>query len=139
VVNARLVGIGRVLLFGLVGWALAADPVARPGLEADPESAVRLTAAAEQGTFNIGAGKVSLARVVEPVLLREVLKLDFSLPVGTAVGVWARKFSSPIGGKNIDVAQIGVRADASDLDGFAAVMEIKGSGGYRLAASRSLP
>ena len=134
VVNARLVGIGRVLLLGLAAWALAADAVAQPGSKADPESAVRLTAAAEQGTFNVGAGKANLARVVDPVVGREILKLDFSLPVGTAVGVWAKNFPSPIGSENIDVAQIGVRADASDLDGFAAVMEIKGSGGSQRIA-----
>ncbi len=128
-VNARLVGIGRVLLLGLAAWALAADAVAQPSSKADPESAVRLTAAVEQGTFNVGAGKANLARVVDPVVGREVFKLDFSLPVGTAVGVWAKNFPSPIGTENIDVAQIGVSADASDLDGFAAVMEIKGSGG----------
>ena len=118
----------------LAAWALAADAVAQPSSKADPESAVRLTAAAEQGTFNVGAGKANLARVVDPVVGREVFKLDFSLPVGTAVGVWAKNFSSPIGTENIDVAQIGVRADASDLDGFAAVMEIKGSGGSQRIA-----
>ena len=133
-VNARLVGIGRVLLLGLAAWVLAADAVAQPSSKADPESAVRLTAAAEQGTFNVGAGKANLARVVDPVVGREVFKLDFSLPVGTAVGVWAKNFPSPIGTENIDVAQIGVRADASDLDRFAAVMEIKGSGGSQRIA-----
>ena len=56
-VNARLVGIGRVLLLGLAAWALAADAVAQPSSKADPESAVRLTAAVEQGTFNVGTGK----------------------------------------------------------------------------------
>ncbi len=133
-VNARLVGIGRVLLLGLAAWALAADAVAQTSSKADPESAVRFTAAAEQGTFNVGAGKANLARVVDPVVGREVFKLDFSLPVGTAVGVWAKNFPSPIGTENIDVAQIGVSAHASDLDAVAAVMEIKGSGGTQRIA-----
>src|SRR5215470_13525103 len=121
--------IGPVLLLALAAWALATNAVAQPSSRADPESAVRLTTAAEQGTFNIGAGKANLARVVDPVVGREVFKLDFSLPVSTAVGVWAKNFPSPIDSENTDVVQIGVRADASDLDRFATVMEIKGSGG----------
>ena len=133
-INARLVGLRRVLLPGLVAWALAADAVAQPSSKAHPESAVLLTTAAEQGTFNVGAGKANLARVVDLVVSREVFKLDFSLPVGTAAGVWAKKFPSQIGTGNIDVAQIGVRAHASDLNGVAAVMEIKGSGGSQRIA-----
>ena len=133
-VNARLVGIGRVLLLGLAAWALAADAVAQPSSKADPESAVRLNDAAEQGTLNVGAGKANLARVVDRVVGREVSKLDFSLPVGTAVGVWAKNFPLPFGAQNIDVAQIGVSAHASDLDAVAAVMEIKGSGGTQRIA-----
>src|SRR5436190_5608151 len=134
VVNPRLAGIGRVLLLGLAASALAADGVAQPGSKGDPESPVRLTAAAEQGAFNVGAGKANLTRVVDPVVGREVFKLDFSLPVGTAAGVWAKKFPSPIGAENIDVVQIGVRADSSDLDAFAALMEIKGSSGSQRVA-----
>ena len=134
VVNARLVVVGRVLLLGWTLSGLASDAVAQPGSKADPESALRLTGAAEQGTFNIGAGKANLSRVVDPVVSREVFKLDFSLPVGTAVGVWAKNFASPIGSENIDVAQIGVRVDGSGLEGLAAAMEIKGSGGSQRTA-----
>src|SRR5436305_1670031 len=127
-------GVSRVLLLGLAGWGLAADAVAQAGSKADTESGVRLTAAAEQGTFNVGAGKANLARVIDPVVGRELFKLDFSLPVGTAVGLWARNFPSTIGTENIDVAQIGVRADASELDRFAAALEIKGSDGSQRIA-----
>jgi hypothetical protein len=54
--------------------------------------------------------------------------------LGTAVGVWAKNFPSPFGPRNIDVAQLVVIADASDLDRFAAVIEIKGSGGSQRIA-----
>ena len=91
-VNGRLMWIGPVLLLALAAWASATNAVAQPSSKADPESAVRLTTAAEQGTFNVGAGKANLARVVDPVVGREVFKLDFSLPVSTAVGVWPRIF-----------------------------------------------
>ena len=133
-VNGRLMWIGPVLLLALAAWALATDAVAQPSSKADPESAVRLTTAAEQGTFNVGAGKANLARVVDPVVGREVFKLDFSLPVSTAVGVWAKNFPSPIDSENTDVVQIGVKADASDLNRFAVGMEMKGSGGSQRIA-----
>src|SRR6476659_4048610 len=98
--------IGPVLLLALAAWALATNAVAQPSSKADQESAVRLTAAAEQGTFNVGAGKANLARVVDPVVGREVFKLNFSLPAGTAVGVWAIFFNDTATTENIDVVQI---------------------------------
>jgi hypothetical protein len=134
VVNARLVGIGQVLLLGLAAWALPVDAVAQSSSKPDAESEVRLTDAAEQGTLNVGAGTANLARVVDPVAGREVLKLDFSLAPGTAVGVWAKNFPSPLGAQNIDVARIGVSAHVSDLRAAAAVMEIKGSSGSQRIA-----
>ena len=44
------------------------------------------------GVFNIGQSQGELSRPTDPDLDKEVVRLDYTLPAGTMVGVWAKEF-----------------------------------------------
>jgi hypothetical protein len=63
------------------------------GICAPPEGGpIRLTDAAERGAFNVGAALASVSTQPDPAAGTEVLKLDYTMPRGTAAGVWAKAF-----------------------------------------------
>ena len=45
-----------------------------------------------RGAFNVGDARGNVGLVAEPEPGGDVLKLDYSLPPGTAVGVWTKGF-----------------------------------------------
>jgi cyclic beta-1,2-glucan synthetase len=96
-------------------------------MAADP--AIRLGQAAERGTFNVGDAKASISVSADPVA-GEVLKLDYTIPTGTAAGVWAKKFPDGLNAANIDVIRPAVRSvDPKHLRQVAVTLEVKGTSG----------
>jgi cyclic beta-1,2-glucan synthetase len=127
-------------------WALAAVLAALVASAASPPPAdgsrsIRLADAAEQGTFNVGAAHGSLSRpdgrsadgastpADEPYADAGVLRFDYTLPPGTAAGLWAKRFPKGLDPGGVDVVRAAVRsADAGQAQPVTA-LEIKGTAG----------
>jgi hypothetical protein len=89
---------------------------------------VALSDAAEQGTFNIGDARCRL-RQPQPGS-DGACTIDFLVPAGTAVGVWANAFPHELRPEAVDL----VRATATDprqLHELAPAVELKGTAGIQ--------
>ncbi|MGZ3354692.1 MAG: hypothetical protein ACXVBO_07545, partial [Isosphaeraceae bacterium] len=64
---------------------------------------ILLAAAAEQGTFNVGAAHAVATRVASPDAGIDYLKLDYMIPPGTAAGFYAKAFPAALRADQIDV------------------------------------
>lgn len=123
----RLVWPLTLMLMALV--ASAASPV--PPATAT-ERTIRLADAAEMGTFNVGSAESSFRRLVAPDVSREVLRLDFNLPPGTAAGLWAKRFPEGFRPDQIDVVKPAVRiGELSPIDSLVVELQIKGETGIQ--------
>jgi cyclic beta-1,2-glucan synthetase len=104
-----------------------------PGaLAAAADEFVRLGDAAERGTFNVGPARAAVSSAHDDAAGGDVLKLDYTLPPGTAAGIYAKSFP---GGLNPDRAEL-VRLAAkppgsSGGDPIVLAVEIKGSAGVQ--------
>ncbi len=115
----------RVVLvaLGVAGQALADD------------APIRLSDAAEQGTFNVGAAQASLSRVFDSTVGGEVLKLQYNLPPGTAAGVWTKGFPESLSAGGVDVVRLAARLpDPAQLGSIAVALEVKGTAGVQRIA-----
>jgi cyclic beta-1,2-glucan synthetase len=117
-----------------VAWAfaalLASFTAAGPAHPAEPP--VRLTDAAEQGTFNVGAARASASRSFDATAGGEVVRLDYTLPPGTAAGAWAKAFPAGLNADTIDVVHLGVKAPGpGQPHQVVAAVEIKGTAGVQ--------
>jgi cyclic beta-1,2-glucan synthetase len=118
-----------------VAWAFAAllatlTAPAAPAHTAEPP--FRFTEAAEQGTFNVGAARASASRSSDATAGGEVVKLDYTLPPGTAAGAWAKRFPEGLNAGTIDVVRLGVKAPGpGQPHQVAAAVEIKGTAGVQ--------
>jgi hypothetical protein len=93
---------------------------------------VRLSDAAEQGTFNVGAAQAVVSRLFDPTAGGDVLKLDYTMPRGTAVGVWAKAFPGGLNADNAEIVRLGVRAaEPEQLRHIALAVEVKGVAGIQ--------
>src|SRR3954469_3730062 len=81
--------------------------VATPSRAQGP--AIRLSDATQSGAFNVGAGQAVVNRVVEPGEDQGALKIDFTLPKGTAAGVWAKAFPTGLDRAHIDIVRLAVK------------------------------
>src|SRR5262249_28748994 len=62
----------------------------------------------------------------------EVWKLDYTLPPGTAAGVWAKGFPERLNADNIQLVSLGVKTvDPRQLRQIAVKVEIKGTAGVQ--------
>ena len=104
-------------------WRLLAASEARAA--ADEGRPVRLAAAAERGAFNVGASRGNVSVVADPQA-GDVLKLDYSVPAGTAVGAWTKGFPPDLAA---DVVSAAVKATGADP--VAVALEIKGTAGVQ--------
>jgi cyclic beta-1,2-glucan synthetase len=98
----------------------------------EPErAAIRLTDAAERGAFNVGAARAEVGVADDPAEGR-VLTLDYTLPQGTAAGVWTKGFPAGLNAGNIDVVQVAIEAaDPRQAGQVTIALEIKGQGGVQ--------
>ncbi len=106
-----------------------AGPPAR-ALAADSMVPVSLAESVRRGAFNVGPSKADVALVGGPGVYHQALKIDYSLPEGTAAGVWAKGFPPRFGPDGSDVVIVAARVDeAGQALDVAASLEIKGSAG----------
>ena len=113
--------------FAALVAALAGNSPARGA-----DRSISLTEAAEQGAFNVGAATAHVGRSSDLGLGREVLKLDYAMPPGTAAGAWSKAFPLGLNAATTDIVRLRVKAAPSDpLDQVAPALEIKGTAGVQ--------
>jgi len=96
---------------------------------AQAEGPVPLAEAAERGTFNVGPARAAVDRLGDATAGREVLKLTYQLPRGTAAGIWAKAFPGGLGPDRADVVHLNVQAaDPEQARRVAVALEIKAGG-----------
>lgn len=94
------------------------------------DHSVHLYDAAEQGTFNVGPARAAASRVFDTTAGGDVVKLDYTMPPGTAAGIWTKAFRPALNADNADIVRTGARtADPDQLRHITAALEIKGTAG----------
>jgi cyclic beta-1,2-glucan synthetase len=115
---------------GLLTCLCLALGVSSAASAAGAEGTVRLSDASQQGTFNVGPARASVARVADPSAGGEVLRLDYTLPRGTAAGVWSKAFAEGLNRGRADIVRLAVKATSpQQAERVAAAIEIKGTAG----------
>ena len=71
----------------LATWLAAFIAVAGNAPAHAADDVIRLCEAAEQGTFNVGPASAVVRRVTDLTAGGDVLKLDYTIPPGTAAGI----------------------------------------------------
>src|SRR5438874_2480122 len=114
-----------------VAAALALLAVPSGAVCAPPEGQpIRLTDAAERGTFTMGGARAAVSPVVDPLSHEPLLQLEYTLPRGTAAGVWAKRFPETVSANTTDVVRVRIWAPDSDqLRYVTGTLEIKGAAG----------
>ena len=121
---------GRMILLA-AALAVLAAPEASPAADGEGRP-VRLTESAERGAFNVKAAQGAVAVVADPDAGGDVLKLDYTVPPGTAVGVWTKGFPASLADGGVEVVRPMVRAaDPESIRRVAVALEIKGSAGVQ--------
>ena len=93
---------------------------------------IRLTDASESGVFNFNGGQAVVNRVTEPGDGEGALKIDYTLPRGSAAGVYTKAFPNGLEADHIDVVRLAVRGVGPDqARRVNAALEIKGTAGTR--------
>src|SRR5262245_5891176 len=112
----------RAMLLAVV-FAAAGGTSARA---ADP--AIRLSDAAELGTFNVGPARA----VVHRTRTGDHLDLDYTIPRGAAAGLYAKAFPGGLGPDRADVVRLAITAANPDqAQQVAVAVEIKGTAGVQ--------
>lgn len=92
----------------------------------------RLADASQQGTFQIGEAQAVLTRTSDPATGSDGFALDYTLPPGSAAGLWAKGLPATLTANNADVVRARARLDESGQTGLVAVaLEIKGTDGVQ--------
>jgi len=118
----RLAGLEILALAALV--AVAGAPAWADG------SGIRLSDASESGAFNVGPGQAAVSRAAGPGERERALRLDYTLPKGTAAGVWAKTFPAGLVPEGVDVVTLAVKSDTpGGPPQIGASLEIKGDKG----------
>ncbi len=91
-------------------------------------SAATLLDAGESGVFNMGSSKGELSVLPDASLGRDVLRLDFSAPPGTAVGVWTKAYPAGLNPRTADRITVRIKPTDPLLVGRTGVtLEVKGA------------
>ena len=124
-VKGRSTQDGRPRIAWFVAPVLAALAAPTSGQE------VRLTEAAERGTFNVGAARAGVTPSTDPAA-GAILRFDYTIPPGAAAGVWAKRFPEGLKEGGVDLVRPSARAaDPGRLRQVAVTLEIKGSAGVQ--------
>ena len=124
----RLSVLGRTLVFLLIVF-LTACGCSLPGTAqaADPD-AYDLLDSGQHGALNIGESQASVERAFDSGLGKDVLKLDYSVPKGSAAGVWTKGYPAELARDVIDIVSVGVKvADAQQASQISVKLEVKGT------------
>jgi cyclic beta-1,2-glucan synthetase len=121
----------RLLHFRTIALASLAALAFAPILQADTDAwPIRLSEARQSGVFNMGTGQAVVNKLPEPKNTEGPLKIDYTLPPGTAAGVWAKAFPPGFVSGQLDLVQIIVKGVGPDqARRVNAKIEIKGSAG----------
>jgi len=96
------------------------------------DDSIRLSAAAEQGTFNVGVAHAAVTRINDPEAGGDIFKLDYMIPPGTSAGIYAKAFPADLHAGQIDLVRLGVKATQADRSRLIiAAIEIKGTAGLQ--------
>ncbi|HEY2159152.1 MAG TPA: hypothetical protein VGH33_26220, partial [Isosphaeraceae bacterium] len=112
-----------VLAIGALGLITGAGPTS------GDEGVIRLTQA-QRGAFNVGDARGAVQLVADPASGGDVLKLDYTVPVGTAFGIWTKDFPKELAPGAVDVVRPVVRS-AGGAGPIAVALEIKGTSGVQ--------
>jgi len=82
----------------------------------------------EQGVLNIGKSWAEMSRVSNADLGREVLKLDYSIPKGTAAGIWTKEYPAELTSDAVNTICVGINVpEPNQASQIALKVEIKGT------------
>ena len=117
--------LGRPGLRTLAFAALASILLAAPSRADAPP--IRLTDASESGVFNFQGGQAIINRLTEPGDGEGALKIDYTLPKGSAAGVWTKAFPKGLDADHLDLVKLVVKGVGPDqARRIKATLEIKG-------------
>ncbi|MDG3008193.1 GH36-type glycosyl hydrolase domain-containing protein [Paludisphaera mucosa] len=116
-------------LVPLLGVAPAASGESADG--AVPGS-TSLEKAGQQGTFNVGLARATLARTFDPAAGGNVSRFDYTISSDATVGVFAKEFAGALSADRPTLVRIGLEAGKTgEIAGVEASLEIKGSSGVQ--------
>ena len=112
--------------------ALAATLFLGPPASGADTPSIRLVDATQSGVFNVGQGQASVNKVEGVGEPDGSIKLDYTLPKGTAAGLWSKAFPPGLDADHLDLIEIAVKRAGSAQPGRVdASIEIKGTAGSR--------
>ena len=93
---------------------------------------VTLLSAEARGAFNIGAAEGLPEVVMDPDLKRDVVRVSYNAPAGTAVGLWTKNYPVGLTRRAVNMVRIGVKGDDTLATAPVEVtVELKGDAGVQ--------
>lgn len=93
---------------------------------------VTLLSAEARGAFNIGAAEGLPEVVSDPDLKRDVVRLAYTAPAGTAVGLWTKNYPVGLTRRTANTVRLGVKGDDTLATAPVEVtLELKGNAGVQ--------
>jgi cyclic beta-1,2-glucan synthetase len=93
---------------------------------------VTLLSAEARGAFNIGAAEGLPEVVVDPDVKRDVVRLAYTAPAGTAVGLWTKDYPAGLTRRSVNTVRVAVKGDETLAAAPVEVtVELKGSAGVQ--------
>ena len=106
----------------------AVSPPLTNSLSSGDPSSFSILDAGERGIFNIGPANGDVSRISDESVNKDVLKLDYSAPSGTVIGVWTKSYSPELKAAAVNAARVGVKAlNSSQTRQVSVAVEIKGA------------
>jgi len=114
-----------IALIATIGLTLLPSTV----FAADSDS-FDLLDAGQYGALNIGESQAAVERASDADAGRDVLKLDYTVPKGSAAGIWTKEYPAQLSRDTIETVTIGAKVtDDQQASQITVKAEIKGSSG----------
>jgi cyclic beta-1,2-glucan glucanotransferase len=120
----------------LATWALYPASIA---FAASPDS-YGLLDSGEQGALNIGQSQAEMSKVPDTDAIGEVVKLDYTIPMGSAAGIWTKGYPAELTRDAVDTVTI--RAQTASEEQASQILvkaEIKGTTGIQVISLELTP